>query len=242
MSWLFSRALVGEYSDLSCLDGAQSVQSKKSRTADQFCVKGKTKEYSNLSQFGTTCGHLTESHGEALLTLYLGDSHAKIFHAQELETGLTEQDLDCGKKCGESLAKYDQDSSSWRTAQCSLFGGLSEYLETWPRWGTTVHGELFQVATSVPQLKENEFLLPAPTKSMGKRGWGISNQKARYSKRVEENARRYGYKPHPSILEWSMGWIVTWTRLAPLATGKYRRWYASHGTSCAKELGKKNEN
>jgi hypothetical protein len=70
---------------------------------------------------------------------------------------------------------------------------------------------------------------------MGKKGWGISNQKARYSAKLESNARLFGYKPHPSVLEWSMGWIVTWTRLQPLAMDKYQQWQQRHGTSCAKE-------
>jgi hypothetical protein len=81
----------------------------------------------------------------------------------------------------------------------------------------------------VPQLKENDFLLPAPTKSMGKRGWGITSIKARYSEQLETNARLFGYKPHPSILEWSMGWIPMWTRLVPLEMGKFRQWLNSHG-------------
>jgi len=73
------------------------------------------------------------------------DSPAKIspLLARVLES--RERGRDYGRKCAESLAKYDQDTSSWRTPQLSLLEDLSESLETLPRFGMTLHGELFQL-------------------------------------------------------------------------------------------------
>ena len=80
MSWLFSRALVEEYSEAICSDGEQSVPLSGNPTPQAFCAPDKMTAFSHLSQFGMTFKPLTESHGEALLMLYLEAFHAKISH------------------------------------------------------------------------------------------------------------------------------------------------------------------
>lgn len=57
--------------------------------------------------------------------------------------GLTVNGQDCGANLTDSLASYDRATSSWRTSQRSLFGGFSEYLETWPRAGSMRNGTVF---------------------------------------------------------------------------------------------------
>jgi hypothetical protein len=143
-------------------------------------------------------------------------------------------EADYGKKWRGSLAKWDRDSSSWKTHQLSLFGGLETFSETWPKWGIMRNGECWGQDIAVDQWNASEFGLPAPTKAMGKRGWGIA-AKPRYSAELEANARLFGYKPHPSVLEWSMGWIPTWTRLAPLEMDKFQQWLRSHGEFLARD-------
>lgn len=46
----------------------------------------------------------------------------------------------CGASSPGSFAWYDRDSSSWRTSQRSLFGGWTEYSETWPKAGSMRNG------------------------------------------------------------------------------------------------------
>ena len=46
------------------------------------------------------------------------------------------------------LARYDPDSSSWRTSQHSFFGGLETFSETWPRSGMMRSG----IASQLPPL------------------------------------------------------------------------------------------
>jgi len=77
MSWLFSQALVEEYSQASSLDGEQSAQSSGSHTQQAYCAPDKMTAFSRLSRFGMTYKPLMESHGQALLMSYLAAFHAK---------------------------------------------------------------------------------------------------------------------------------------------------------------------
>jgi len=49
-----------------------------------------------------------------------------------------------------SFATYDPDSSSWRTSQGTFPWGSDEFLETWPRAGTTRNGIAFQQQPLAP--------------------------------------------------------------------------------------------
>jgi hypothetical protein len=77
MSWLFSRALVEEYSEAICSDGEQSVPLNGSNTPQAYCAPDKMTGFSRLSRFGMTYKPLTESRGEELLMSYLAAFHAK---------------------------------------------------------------------------------------------------------------------------------------------------------------------
>jgi hypothetical protein len=157
-------------------------------------------------------------------------SHVRTFQSLGRAQELTANDPGSGAKWPESLAKFDPGTSSWRTRQLSFIEDSGECLATFPKWGMTRNGELFRLDPVVDQWNESGFGLPAPTKSMGKSGWGISKTgPRRYSKELQDNALSFGCKPHPSILEWAMGWIPTWTRLVPLEMDKFRQWLRSHG-------------
>jgi hypothetical protein len=144
MSWLFSQVLVEEYLGDISSDGEQSVQSNGSHTQQAYCAPDKMTAFSRLSRFGMTYKPLTESRGEELLTLYLAGFHAKTSPQPEKEKELTENGQECGEKWHASFTKYDPDSSSWKTHQCSLLGDLDEFSETWPRWGLMRSGECWE--------------------------------------------------------------------------------------------------
>jgi len=156
MSWLFSQALVEEYLGENFLDGEQSVPSNGNHIQQAYCVPDKMTKFSKLSRFGMTFKPLTESRGEELLTLYLAGFHAKTSQLQEKEMDLTEREAECGEKWHGLLARYDQDTHSWRTVQCSLLEDLNESLQTLPQWGMTVGGELYLLPTLVQTIDENE--------------------------------------------------------------------------------------
>jgi hypothetical protein len=80
MSWLYSRALVEEYSEAICSDGELSALLSGSNTPQAFCAPDKMMDFSPLSQFGMTFAPLTESLGKALLMSYQAAFLAKISH------------------------------------------------------------------------------------------------------------------------------------------------------------------
>lgn len=147
MSWLFSQALVEEYSDHTCLDGIQSAQLNVMPTQHKFWRNDKMMEFSRLSQFGLTLQLLTENHGKELLTSYLEAFHARTLVQQEKVQGSMEKDLGFGQKWQELLVKFDLDSCSWKTHQCLWEEDLQESLVILPKWGMTRNGLVYQHLT-----------------------------------------------------------------------------------------------
>lgn len=143
MSWLFSQALVEEFSPAQNVGEGSFAQLNVMPTQHKFWRKDKTMDHSRLSQFGLTCALLTEDRGEELLTAFLAASRARTSASPVMAKDSKERDHQCGFSLRGSLARYSQQELRWKTAQCSLLGDSEEFLETWPRWGTTVGGELY---------------------------------------------------------------------------------------------------
>jgi len=144
MSWLFSQALVEEYLGDTCSDGEPSAPLSGSPTQLAYLPPDRMTAFSRLSRFGMTFKPLTADRGEELLTLYLAAFPVRTSAPQERAQELMESDLGCGHTWRESLAKYDQDTSTWRTPQCSLLEDSIEFSGTWPRWGLMQDGVSYQ--------------------------------------------------------------------------------------------------
>jgi len=157
MSWLYSQALVEEYLGDIFLDGEQSVQSSGSSTQQAYCAPDKMTKFSRLSRFGMTYKPLREDLGEALLTSFRGAFPVRTSAPQERELESQESGPVCGNTWPGLLARYDQSTHSWKTAQCSLFEDLELSLETFPKWGMTVGGELYLQPTLVQDTNETEY-------------------------------------------------------------------------------------
>ena len=172
MSWLFSQALVEEYLEENFLDGEQSAPLNGSHIQQAYCAPDKMTVFSRLSRFGMMFKPLTESLGEELLTLYLAGFHAKTLAQQDEALELTESDQECGEKWRGSFTKFDQDSCSWKTHQCSLLGGLEPFLEIWPSWGLMRDGECWEQTPLAHPIKESAFgfTVPTPVASDGTTG------------------------------------------------------------------------
>jgi len=240
MSWLFSQALVEEYSAANYSDGEQSAPLNGKPTPQAYCAPDKMTDFSRLSRFGMTYKPLTEDLGQELLTLYLAAFHAKTFQSQEVELDLMENDQECGEKWQGLLARFDPDSHLWRTAQCSLLEDLNESLQTLPQWGTTVGGELYLLPMWVQCTNVNESGLslnspppqkwPTPTAYDGQGGtmphWKPirpSGHPAQYPlKQALRDSTGILGKPNPIFVEWLMGWPLNWTTLMPLKIGSRR--------------------
>ena len=169
MSWLYSAALVEEYLADTSLDGEQFAQSSGNPTPQAYCAPDKMMVFLKLSRFGMTFKPLTENLGVELLTSYLGAFHVPTLVQPEKGQELMEKPLECGEKWHGSFTKYDPDSSSWKTHQCSLLGDLEEFSETWPQWGLMRNGECWEQKTLEQNIRGTEFglsLLPTPTASM----------------------------------------------------------------------------
>jgi len=157
MSWLYSQALVEEYSAENSLDGEQSAPLNGKPIQQAYCAPDKMTGFSKLSRYGMTFRLLTESRGEELLMSYLAGFHAKTSAQQEKAQELTESEAGCGQKWHASFAKYSPDLSLWKTPQCSLLGDSEEFLETWPQWGLMRNGECWEQRTLEQTIKGTEF-------------------------------------------------------------------------------------
>ncbi len=160
MSWLISKALMDRYENSpcsralaaessaeSCSAGEQPAPSSTTPTPQAYLSRDKTTDAWSRFPSGMTCEHLTESRGEELLTSFRAAFRVKTSRPLAKAPGSTASEADSGAKWRGSLAKYDRVSRSWRTRQCLLLGGLEEFSETFPRWGTMRGGELFRLPT-----------------------------------------------------------------------------------------------
>jgi hypothetical protein len=194
---------------------------------------------------------LTENLGEELLMSYRGVFLAKTFQPLEKGQELMESEVVCGEKWRASFTKYDQNSCSWKTHQCSLLGDLEEFSETWPAWGLMSNGECWDMTGLVVNTGETEFgLLATPTKELfshwssakakissgGKRKSGVKVGSILWWDMTEQHLRLGGQEekkmiPDPSCGEVVMGWPMGWTELRPLETDKFQEWLQQHGES-----------
>lgn len=69
----------------------------------------------------------------------------------------------CGLSLPASFARYDPDTSSWRTSQLCLTGEWEEFSETWPQAGTMRNGACYRQRTSGRRTSDGECSLwPTP--------------------------------------------------------------------------------
>jgi len=157
MSWLISKALMNSLCsqelaaaslEENFLDGEQSVLSNGSNTQQAYCAPDKMTGFSRLSRFGMTYKPLTETRGEELLMSYREDFLAKTLALQGEAQDLMEKVPQCGITWRGWLAKFDPDSYSWKTAQCSFIEESGECLETFPASGMTRGGLLWEQTRS----------------------------------------------------------------------------------------------
>jgi hypothetical protein len=177
MSWLYSRALVEEYSAATCLDGELSAPLSGSLTQLAYLPPDRMTAFSRLSRFGMTFKPLTESLGQDVLTSYLEDFPVRTFLPLDEAQASKEPDRECGVTWRESLAKYDQDTFTWKIPQSSLLEDSTEFLGTWPRWGLMRDGVSYQRQTLVRHTKGTGYgLWATPAASDGQRGGTITDK------------------------------------------------------------------
>ena len=147
MSYIFLQAQAAESLAGNCLDTDACAPSSGSPTPKLCCWHDSGMDSSRLSRFGVTCKPLTADHGAALLTSFVEDSRARTSAWPEKAQGLTASAAACGTTWPASLARYDPDSHSLKTAQLSLVEDLTGCCVTLPRSGLMQGGQLWELPT-----------------------------------------------------------------------------------------------
>lgn len=257
MSWHYSRALVAEYSEASSVDSVVSAPLKSTHTQGPSLLPDKTMARSRRFRSGMMSAPFAEMSGEELLTWYLAAFPVKIFQSQAKAQESTAQSLDSGEKWQGSFAKWNQDSSSWKTPQPCLFGDLMSFSVTWPKWGLMQDGVCLEQTMLALPTYESACLSLLPTLTV----CGNNNRKgasktsgdglpthlrlrmptltAHDSKgcagpgQLRRNSPgvsgAVGGPPNPTWCEWFMGFPLGWTALEGLETLKFLPWLNSHG-------------
>lgn len=164
MSWLYSRALVEEYSEATCSAGTQSPPLSGSPTPQAFLPSDRMTAFSRPSRFGMTFAPLTGDLGAELLTWFLEASRAKTSALPVRAQASAENDPECGPTWRGSLAKFDPDTRSWKTAQLCLLGDSELSSVTWPRSGMTADGQCWELPMSERRTNATGFgSWPTPT-------------------------------------------------------------------------------
>ena len=217
MSWHCSQALVEAFSQANVWVTGSCVRWKETRIAERSCFGGKKTTASPFSPSGTTLTPSTGTPGMALSMSFLLDSHANRSASQETKEEPKTNETN-GQLPQESLAKYDLESSSWRTSH-PLFNTWEEFSpETWPASGTIKNGELFQRDKPEPDTLENDGgWWPTPTASDFKGGTDAPrkdtgkprNDRLDHCLEPGHNGKRL----NPDWVEWLMGWPIGWTSL-----------------------------
>jgi hypothetical protein len=254
MSWLFSRALVEEYSEGICSDGELSAPLSVMPTPHRFWLNDRTMEPSDLSRFGLTCAVLTDDRGAALLTSYLAASHARTSAVQAKEMASMAHGRGYGASSSAWFAKWNHSSSSWRTPQTSLLEGSELFSETWPRSGSMRNGTCYLRPTLAPTISVNASgsLLPTLTVNGNnnrpypgkKSGYGLATALALLPTLTTiglnggSNSRRaierrgdpalHNGPLNPDWCEWFMGFPIGWTASGALEMHKYHEWQQQH--------------
>ena len=178
-----------------------SAQSRLKNTAAMCFYSASAMESCPDSPFGMMCVLLTAERGEDPSMSSVEDSPVKTSAQPAEDKESPESDQDCGPNRPESFARWNPHSSSWRTRQCSLLGGLELYSETWPRWGMMRDGECSELMTLEPHTSERESgYLPTPTAS----SYGKNKSKSDGAKdRLSLNSMATQNKwPTPTARDW----------------------------------------
>ena len=248
MSWHCSRAAVEAFSEVSS-SGIESLEpSRSTSTQDESLCNVKTTATSSPSLSGTTFEPLMDDHGVATWTSSQAASPAKTsLQPQEKELESRALDLACGRKWPALSAKFDPDSSSWKTRQ-SLFQEVLPWSSViLPKWGLMLSGDVYALEISGLPILETEFgSLPTPVAQHRGLNWkraqeGKKTNKGRTQKlsNYHEVLPRYWLKAgnkldralrlNPDFQDWLMGFPTSWTESGALETHKFQQWQRSLG-------------
>lgn len=142
----------GEVSSAECYSDIPAfAPSRLSLTAEKSSYKDNATESCPASPSGTTCEHSMGDCGAGKSIAFAEASHVKTFQWQAKAQALTGREAGYGASSRVLLARFDPNTRLWKTLQCSLFVDSDECLETFPRWGMTQGGLLWELTMSEPR-------------------------------------------------------------------------------------------
>ncbi len=147
MSWHFSRVAGEAFSGACSVDGRRCAPWKSTDMPGGSSWPGRMTDASGPSPSGMILAPSTGDRGLDAWISSRAASRVRISARRERERASTGRGADCGRRWPGSLARWDRDSSSWRTHQFSLLGGLEPFSGTWPRWGMMHGGECWELPT-----------------------------------------------------------------------------------------------
>ena len=105
---------------------------------------------------------------------------------------------DSGLRCADWFAKYDRDTSSWKTSTPCSAGGWDEYSETWPCAGMMRNGTVCRRPPLVHHISAKGFSsLPTPTVSAATQGVNQPDGKRGQTLLGAARGQKWAYWPTP---------------------------------------------
>lgn len=217
MSWLFSRALVEDYSQGLSSDGERFALSSEMSSQQAFWCNGKTTEFSLRSRYGMMFSRLTVRCGEELLMWYRAGFHVKPTQPQLRARTLQ---MISGRKCDGSWQMSLPGTYLPRTSPGRRSTGQQTTSSRWvtkpdvlncPRktWVATTFGEgagLLHTPTT-----QANYCAPSMQKWKSCQAW-----------------RKTFGEVAPESHEYLMGWPIGWTDLKPLEMDRFQSWLSAH--------------
>ncbi len=233
MSWHFLQGREEASSEVICWDGERFAPSSGPTTLGGYCLPDSETGSCLDSRFGMMSKHSTETHGEDELMSSAVDSHART----SAQPAKAPESMGRGRECGStwpgSFARFDRDSSLWKTPQCSLLEGLDVFSETWPRWGTMRNGECWELPTLAGVMAGTASGFSHPTPICSDHKGACARDLPRLGQLKDWMFETLTHNqstiyPTPGFMERVMGWPTGWTELKPLEMGNLRQWQQQH--------------
>ena len=233
-------------------DGERFAPSNGPTILGKYCLPDSEMGFSHDSQSGMTSRPSTEVRGEGESMSSREDFPVRTSVQPEKEQESTANVPGCGVTWRESFAKFDHNSSSWRTPQCSLLAGLDVFSETWPRWGMMRAGECSELSIWEPPTSakgsglwptirstdgdrggrgdliqairgnENSHFRPWPTPTA--RDWKSGTGAQKRLGHALPLSSQVGGQLNPPWVELLMGWPLDWTCATPISSVNFLLW------------------
>ena len=164
MSWHYLPGQQAESWGLTSSGSEPCAPLKSNPSHGRCCSDDRKMDAYRGSLCGTTSLHLTDDHGEGVLTSLPADSLARISAQPERVQESQEAAPVYGLTWPELSVKFDPASSSWRIAPCLFPEDSIQSSVTLPRWGMMRCGELLELMMPVHLTVESApGLWPTPT-------------------------------------------------------------------------------